>query len=283
VTSGAAPLTVKFDGGASSDPDASDTLTYVWDFGDGTTPSETTTATVTHVYSSAGTFTSTLTVRDNHGATSGPATVSIQVDASQNHVPTAALAADVTSGAAPLSVKFDGSASSDPDASDTLTYVWDFGDGTTPSETTTATVTHVYSSAGTFTATLTVRDNHGATSGPATVSIQVDASLIVPESMVEPAIDGVTRVGNTLSASNGTWKGSDPLEFSYQWVRCDVDGNDCLSILGATEATYMLVPADFGSSIRVTVTATNTAGSALATSDQTPRVKHQCSGQNCTD
>jgi glucose/arabinose dehydrogenase len=201
----------------------------------------------------------------------------------QNHAPTAALAADVTSGAAPLSVKFDGSASSDPDASDTLTYVWDFGDGTTPSETTTATVTHVYSSAGTFTSTLTVRDNHGATSGPATVSIQVDASLIVPESMVEPAINGVTRVGNTLSASNGAWKGSDPLEFSYQWVRCNVDGNDCLSILGATEATYMLVPADFGSSIRVTVTATNTAGSALATSDQTPRVKHQCSGQNCTD
>jgi glucose/arabinose dehydrogenase len=201
----------------------------------------------------------------------------------QNHAPTAALAADVTSGAAPLTVKFDGSASSDPDASDTLTYVWDFGDGTTSSETTAATVTHVYSSAGTFTSTLTVRDNHGATSGPATVSIQVDASLIVPESMVEPAINGVTRVGNTLSASNGAWKGSDPLEFSYQWVRCNVDGNDCLSILGATEATYMLVPADFGSSIRVTVTATNTAGSALATSDQTPRVKHQCSGQNCTD
>ncbi|MEN3312724.1 MAG: hypothetical protein V7645_2053, partial [Actinomycetota bacterium] len=67
----------------------------------------------------------------------------------ENHAPTAAIAADVTSGPAPLTVKFDGGASNDPDVSDTLTYIWDFGDGTTPSETTSATVTHVYSSAGT--------------------------------------------------------------------------------------------------------------------------------------
>jgi glucose/arabinose dehydrogenase len=201
----------------------------------------------------------------------------------QNHAPTAAIAADVTSGTAPLTVTLDGSASSDPDLGDTLTYIWDFGDGTTPSETTTATVTHVYSSGGILTATLTVRDNHGATSAPATVRIQVDTPLTVPENVLEPTISGVTRVGNMLTASNGTWQGSEPIEFGYQWLRCDIPGDDCVPILEATEATYKLAPADFGSSIRVTVTATNAAGSALTTSDPTPRVKHQCSADNCAD
>jgi glucose/arabinose dehydrogenase len=282
VTSGPAPLTVTFDGTASSDPDSGDTLTYIWDFGDATASTETTAATVTHVYSAPGTFTATLTVRDSHGATSAPATVQIQV-ATANRTPTAAIAANVTSGPAPLTVTFDAGASSDPDSGDTLTYIWDFGDGTTPGETTTATVTHVYSTAGTFTATLTVRDNHGATSAPVTVRIQVETPLIVPENVVAPAIKGVTRVGNTLTASNGSWKGSEPLEFSYQWLRCAVLGNDCVPILGAIEATYMLTPVDFGSSIRVAVTATNVAGLAVATSDPTSRVKHQCSANTCTD
>jgi PKD repeat protein len=284
VTSGAAPLTVYFDGTGSADPDAGDTLTYVWDFGDGTTATETTTATVSHVYADVGTFTATLQVRDNHGATSAPASLQITSSAlADNHAPTASITADVTAGPSPLTVDFDGSASSDPDAGDTLTYIWDFGDVTASNETTAATVTHVYSAPGTFTATLTVRDNHGGMSAPATVQVQVDAPLMVPENVVEPGIMGVTRVGNTLIAGTGTWKGSEPVEFSYQWLRCDVRVNQCDAILGATEGTYMLSPADFQSSMRVTVTATNAAGTAVATSDQTPRVKHQCSADDCTD
>jgi glucose/arabinose dehydrogenase/PKD repeat protein len=284
LTSGAPPLTVKFDGSASSDPDSADTLTYIWDFGDDATPSETTTATVTHVYSTAGTFTATLTVRDNHGATSTPATVQIQV-ATANRTPTAVITATVPSGPAPVTVTFDGSASSDPDAGDTLTYIWGFGDGSASSETTTATVNHLYLGAGTFTATLSVRDDHGATSAPATVRVEIAAALIVPENLAEPAIVGVTRVENTLTASTGTWRGSEPVEFSYQWLRCDAQGNDCEAILEATatEAKYMLSPADFGSSIRVTVMATNGAGTAVATSDPTPRIKHECSADHCTD
>ena len=50
----------------------------------------------------------------------------------------------------------------------------------------------------------------------------------------------------------------------------------------ATEATYALAPADFGSTIGVVVTATNAAGSADATSEPTERVKHDCSGSPCT-
>ena len=73
------------------------------------------------------------------------------------------------------------------------------------------------------------------------------------------------------------------IEFGYQWLRCEARGNQCLAILGATEATYMLSPADFQSSMRVTVTATDAAGTAVVTSDQTAGVKHQCSAGDCTD
>jgi PKD repeat protein len=191
----------------------------------------------------------------------------------------------VTSGPAPLTVNFDASASSDPDQGDTLTYVWDFGDVPGSTETASATATHVYSTPGTFTAALTVRDNHGATSAPATIQIQVGNPLVVPQNLVVPLVSGTLRVGNILTASTGTWTGSEPLEFSYQWWRCDARGNSCVPIFTATEttaATYMLTPVDFGSTIRVAVTATNAAGSAAATSDLTERVKHECSGSPCT-
>jgi hypothetical protein len=64
-------------------------------------------------------------------------------------------------------------------------------------------------------------------------------------------------------------------------VRCDQDGGECVVIAGATESTYMLAPLDFGETIRVVVTVTNAAGSAVATSLPTPRIKHGCSGEQC--
>jgi glucose/arabinose dehydrogenase len=199
----------------------------------------------------------------------------------QNHAPTAAVTADVTSGSAPLTVNFDGSGSSDPDAGDTLTYLWDFGDGTPPVEGMSPGVTHVYSTPGTFQATLSVRDNHGATSTPATLQIQVGSPLTAPANVAAPAVNGYARVGLTLTATNGTWTGSEPLWFGYAWLRCDSNGANCNAIAGATDAVYTLVPDDFGETIRVIVTATNVAGSAAATSDPTARVKHACSGNPC--
>jgi glucose/arabinose dehydrogenase len=198
-----------------------------------------------------------------------------------NNAPTAAMTANPTAGTAPLTVTFDGSASSDPDAGDTLTYMWDFGDGTSSLETTSASTTHVYSTPGAFTATLTVRDSHGATSAPATVQIDVSTPLTSPQNVALPAVQGITRVERILTATDGTWTGSGPLEFSYQWLRCAVGGDSCAPIPGATAGTYTLVTDDLGSSIRVAVTATNLAGAATATSAPTTRVKHACSGNGC--
>jgi glucose/arabinose dehydrogenase len=87
--------------------------------------------------------------------------------ANSNRPPDAEATADKTGGALPLTVKFDGTGSSDPD-SNTLTYSWNFGDGTTG---TGATPTHTYTTAGTFNAVLTVSDGHGGSAGTAPIKI----------------------------------------------------------------------------------------------------------------
>ncbi len=79
-TNGDAPLSVMFDGGGSSDPDAGDALTYAWDFGgDGVT--DATTATAAHTYSDQGSYSARLTVTDG-GGLAGTTLVSITVGSS---------------------------------------------------------------------------------------------------------------------------------------------------------------------------------------------------------
>jgi len=75
-------LRVNLNSGSSSDPNTGDTLTYFWDFGDGTNAT-TASATTSHTYSSAGTYTITLTATDNWGASDPtPATRQATVTAS---------------------------------------------------------------------------------------------------------------------------------------------------------------------------------------------------------
>ena len=82
-----------------------------------------------------------------------------------------------------------------------------------------------------------------------------------------PSVTGPTRDGLTLSAHPGSWTGRPG--FSYQWRRCDAAGGGCASIDGAADSTYTLRGADVGSTIRVRVLATNTAGNASADSAAT--------------
>jgi hypothetical protein len=74
-----------------------------------------------------------------------------------------------------------------------------------------------------------------------------------------------------LRVDEGSWRGA-PASFAYAWSRCDPTGASCVVIAGATGATYAPTPDDAGSSIRVTVTASNTVSSATATSAQSAPV-----------
>jgi len=113
-----------------------------------------------------------------------------------NQPPVAVASASPTSGAVPLQVAFNGTQSSDPNPGDTLTYTWTFGDGTASA--TGASVSHTYSTAGVFTATLLVRDQRGAASQPASVQIQAGNTPPVP-SIALPAAGATFRVGQVLT------------------------------------------------------------------------------------
>jgi hypothetical protein len=67
--------------------------------------------------------------------------------------------------------------------------------------------------------------------------------------------------GQTLTASPGSWSGNPAPTFTYQWSRCDNTGANCSTILNATSSTYLLAPADVGSTMMVAVTASNSSGS----------------------
>lgn len=114
-----------------------------------------------------------------------------------NRPPIAAVTANPIAGSSPLAVDFDGSGSDDPDTDDMLTYLWDFGDGST-TETTTPTTSHTYSTDGAYTASLRVRDNHGAVSGP--VTVRIDAGNKAPTPMIEsPVADLLFKVGQDIT------------------------------------------------------------------------------------
>lgn len=142
-------VSLSFDAGGSYDPDGT-IVSYGWTFGDGTSATGPTPA---HAYATPGTYVVTLTVTDNQGLGASD-TASVQAT---NRPPVANAGPDQT--AAPgASITFDGSGSLDPDGVIT-SLAWDFGDGTSAVG---QTVTHAYTTAGTYAATLTATDNLGA-------------------------------------------------------------------------------------------------------------------------
>lgn len=150
-SSGPVPLTVSFSGTGST----GDIAGWHWEFGDGTTGNG---SVASHTYSFAGTYTATLQVTDKSGATQQtPTTITVQPSTSSSTLPTAVLSSSTAAGNAPLTVSFDGSASTTSNPPITA-YRWTFGDG---SEATGATTSHVYTTAGTYYAELTVEDSKG--------------------------------------------------------------------------------------------------------------------------
>lgn len=152
---------ITFDASGSSDPDGT-ALSYLWDFGDGTTATGRTTS---HTYEESGSWTARLYVSDSEGVGMAQQTETI---AFTNHAPVANAGAD-RSAPVGVTITFDASASTDID-SQPLTYSWDFGDNQTG---TGVAASHSYSTAGTYTVTLTTSD--GSLTGTDTAIVTINA------------------------------------------------------------------------------------------------------------
>ena len=113
------------------------------------------------------------------------------------------------------------------------------------------------------------------TAGRATALSDRTAAITAdpPRNETTPEVIGTARVGETLAVDQGSWSGTDPLTFSYQWQRCDAAGEHCAPVAGQTERMYALTGADAGSTIRVVVTASGPGGVVARATDATATVE----------
>jgi hypothetical protein len=115
---------------------------------------------------------------------------------------------------------------------------------------------------------VTASNTVGSTSATAAQTAPIAGAT--PVNQTPPAIAGTPTQGQTLNASTGTWGGTPPFTYAYQWQRCDSAAANCSNV--ATGASYVLGAIDVGARIRVVVTATNSLGSGNAASDATAKV-----------
>jgi DNA-binding beta-propeller fold protein YncE len=81
----------------------------------------------------------------------------------------------------------------------------------------------------------------------------------IPSPIINPSIQGILQVGQSLRATSGRWSSPDPLTFAYQWERCGTNTR-CAAIPGANHAGYQLTRADRGHRLTVLVRATDKEG-----------------------
>ncbi len=102
----------------------------------------------------------------------------------------------------------------------------------------------------------------------------VAPASVPPASSEPPTVSGTAQQGSSLVVRAGTWKGTKPISYTYEWRRCNSDGAACVAISGARgTTTYTLRSQDVGHTIRVVERASNVGGRSAATSKPTSVVR----------
>ncbi|HEX3332337.1 MAG TPA: hypothetical protein VHS27_20615, partial [Gaiellales bacterium] len=123
----------------------------------------------------------------------------------------------------------------------------------------------------------------GSTSDASAATAVVQSATAPPTYTSPPTISGTAQVGQPLTASPGSWIGTQPITYTYQWQRCDSTGVNCNPIAGATSTGYTATLGDAGSTLSVAVTATNPPGSMTVPSAPTAPVQSATSSTILSD
>lgn len=112
---------------------------------------------------------------------------------------------------------------------------------------------------------VTATNSEGSTTVASNATTPVRGSSR-PRNVDPPTISGQPVLGQTLTATTGTWSGSQPISYAYDWLRCNRSGGGCAVVSGATGRSYALRQDDVGTTLRIRVTARNSIGSERSTS-----------------
>jgi PKD repeat protein len=218
---------VYFDGTGSSDPD-DDSLSYIWDFGDGVTATGETTS---HIYSESDTYTILLTVNDGEFDDIDSINIYIAPPGGTNQPPQAVIVSPESGDRFQINdtVFYSGNESSDPDG-DILNYTWDFGDGEVGYGVTTY---HKYAVNGTYTVVLTVNDSLLEDSDSVVIVIGSGPAPNTPPT----AVISSPQLGQSFEAGDTVYcNGSDSFDLEtpsedllYQWNFGDGSPNSSLA------------------------------------------------------
>jgi PKD repeat protein len=184
---------------------------------------------------------------------------------SANQPPVAAAAANPTTGAAPLTVAFDGTGSSDPDGNP-LSYAWDLdGDGAYDDSTATR-PSYTYSNPGSYTASLKVTDSLGASDAD---SVTISVGNTAPTAVITAPAAGTTwKVGDvinfsgsatdaqdgTLPASALTW------QLNLQHCPSNCHTHQLQTFVGTASGSFTTPDHEYPSYLELKLTATDSGG-----------------------
>jgi glucose/arabinose dehydrogenase len=182
-----------------------------------------------------------------------------------NNPPTAVATANPTDGAAPLTVNFDGTGSSDPDPGDTISYAWDLdGDGQYD-DSTSATPTFTYT-AGSYSVRLTVTDTLGASSISDPISINASntaptATIAAPSDTTWAVGDVINFSGSATDAQDGTLPAS-ALSWSLILHHCpsNCHTHPLNTFPGVASGSFTAPDHEYPSHLELTLTATDSGG-----------------------
>ncbi len=114
-------------------------------------------------------------------------------------------------------------------------------------------------------------NDYGTT--PVVSNLTPEVMARVPVLVTPPEIVGPVRLNSELRATTGGWSSeAGSMRYRYQWERCGFSGTPCELLRGERDSTYKVVRADNNFRLRVTVTALNDEGGAVASSAVTELV-----------